>query len=92
MFSWKPAQPRYVKRKIFLFLKAYNTRSIRSKATEIVVENLTNSFNSGKCRHLFKKAISSPKIYFLFHHHYPIRSPLRSFFVLYDNEKREFQS
>ena len=60
MFSWKPAQPRYVKRKIFLFLKAYNTRSIKSKATEIVVENLTNSIKSGKCRHLFKKAMLCP--------------------------------
>ena len=47
VFSWKPAQPRYVKTKsIFLFLEAYNrTRSKRSEASQIVAENLTNSIN-----------------------------------------------
>ena len=43
VFSWKPAQPRYVKTKRLLFLEASNrTRSTRSEASQIVAENLTN--------------------------------------------------
>ena len=52
----KPAQARYTKIKRLLFPEAYNTtRPIRSKATQTVAENLTNSIKSGKCRHLIRK-------------------------------------
>ena len=56
VFSWKPAQPRYLKTKRLLFLKAYDrTRSTRSEVSQIVAENLTNSIKSIKCRHLIRK-------------------------------------
>ena len=57
VFSWKPAQPRYVKAKSLLFLEALNRRrSTRSEATQnVVAENLTNSIKSRKCRHLIRK-------------------------------------
>ena len=38
VFPWKPAQPRYLIQNLF-FLKGYNTtRSVRSKASQIVAE------------------------------------------------------
>ena len=52
VFSWKPAQTRYVKTKSLLFLKGYNrTCSTRNEASQIVAENLTNSIKSTKFRH-----------------------------------------
>ena len=40
VFPWKPAQPRYLIQNLF-FLKGYNTtRSVRSKASQIVAEKL----------------------------------------------------
>ena len=60
VFIWKPTLPRYVKIKILLFLKFYNTtRSIRSnwKLLKSVWRKIwqINSIKSGKCRHLIRK-------------------------------------
>ena len=54
-FSWKSAQPRFLKIKIIslFFLRAYNTRRFTRGKAEIVAENLTDP----KMSTPYKKAI-----------------------------------